>query len=249
MSPTDVSEAGALARWGPLGGQNTRRQLGRSIRLEAAGGRTRAEVLVFTGPTNADGPSELDVGDALASTCTVTLAIIQQNVGNDQPIAVIEGTIEWGTDGTSASARFDWLNGGVIVAAASSFKVSAEIVSIPEGRSVDVAAFIGYYTVPCCAGRLTRVAPGPVGVPITIPIPQMAQAVLPLTDDLTGAIIQFTSDLGGTLPLFGPHTLPPGPAPVGVNQWPVPIPPGAAAVIVTPTAAGGPIPIKFLLSM
>jgi hypothetical protein len=247
MSPTE--DGGSLALWGPLGAAKTRRQLGRSIKLEAAGGRTRAEVLVFTGPTTADAASELDIGDALASTCTITLAIIQQNVSANEPVAVIEGTIEWGTDGTSASARFDWLNGGVIVAAAASFKVSAEIVSIPAGRSVEVAAFIGYYTVPCCTGRLTRVAPGPVGVPITIPIPQMAQAVLPLTDDLTGAIVQFTSDLAGTIALYGPHTLPPGPAPVGVNQWPVPIPPGAAAVIVTPTDAGGPIPIKFVLSM
>ena len=111
------TEPGDLAKWGPLGSAKIRRQLGRSVKLEAAGGRTRAEVLVFTG---ADAPDDhaLSCGDALASTATITLSIIQQNVSAGEPIAVIEVTIEWGTDGTSAQARFDWLNGGVIVAAA-----------------------------------------------------------------------------------------------------------------------------------
>ena len=235
----------ALAQYGPLGGSKTRRNLGRSIKLEAAGGKTRAEVLVFTGADSSESHA-LSVGDSLASTCTVTLAILQQNVGVDEPIAVIEGTIEWGTDGTSAQARFDWLNGGVVVAAASSFKVSAEIISIPPGRSVEVAAFIGYYTVPCCCARLTRIAAA--GVPTVIPIPQMAQSVMPLTDDVTGATVQFTSDANGALPLFGLHTIPAGPAPLGINQWPIPIPQGAAASVVTPLGAG-PIPIKFELSM
>lgn len=227
-----------LAKTGPLGANKIRRQLGRSIKLEASGGKTRAEVLVFTG---ADAPDnfDLDYGDALASTCTITLAVIQQNVGADEPEAVIEGVVEWGTDGTSAAARFDWLNGGVVVVSGSSFKVSAELLTIPEGRSVDVGAFIGYYTVPCCTARLTRV----VAAPSILPIAHMSHAVLVQTDDATGAVLQFMSNSGGTLPLFGPHTVPAGP----VGE-PVPIPPGAASVVVTPVGAG-PVPVSFLLTM
>ncbi len=231
--------ASALVQWGPLGASKMRRNLGRSCRLEAAGGKTRAEVLVFTGADASD-DNALSVGDALASTCTVTLAILQQNVGVDEPIAVIEGSIEWGTDGTSASARFDWLNGGVIVAAASSFKVSAEIISIPDGRSVEVAAFIGYYTVPCCAGRLTRIAEAGGTI---IPIAQMAQAVVPLTDDANGATLQFTADANGAIPIFGALTVPAGLPPEGI-----PIPVGAAAVVVTPVGPG-PLPVMFKLSL
>ena len=235
------STESSLALYGPLGSKKIRRQLGRSVRLDAAGGRTRAEVLVFTG---ADAPDDhsLSPGDALASTCTITVAVIQQNVGVDEAVAVIEGVIEWGTDGTSCAARFDWLNGGVVTVAASSFKVSAELVSIPAGRSVEVAAFIGYYTVPCCTARLTRVAAA--GVASVIPVPQMAQSVIPLIDDANGATIQFTSDVAGAIPLFGPHTIPAGGVLLGV----VPVPPGAAAIIVTPTGIG-PIAIKFELSM
>ena len=236
MHSTDAS---ALVKWGPLGASKLRRNLGRSIKLEAAGGKTRAEVLVFTGADASD-DNALSVGDALASTCTVTLAILQQNVGADEPVAVIEGTIEWGTDGTSAQARFDWLNGGVLVAAASSFKVSAELVSIPAGRSVEVAAFIGYYTVPCCTGRLTRIA---LAGGTTIPIAQLAQKVVPLTDDANGATLQFTADANGAIPLFGLHTVPAGLPPDGI-----PIPRGAAAVVVTPVGPG-PLPLIFELSL
>lgn len=237
--PGNTEDAGLLAKWGPLGTDKIRRQLGRSCRLEAAGGKTRAEVLVFTGADSSES-NALDIGDALASTCTVTLAILQQNVGINETIAVIEGSIEWGTDGTSASARFDWLNGGVIVVAASSFKVSAEILSIPDDRSVEVAAFISYYTVPCCAGRLTRIAEAGGTI---IPIAQMAQTVVPLTDDANGATLQFTAAADGTIPIFGAVTAPPGLPPAGI-----PIPVGAAAVIVTPVGPG-PLPVMFKLSM
>lgn len=244
--PSTEQSSDALASYGPLGALKIRRQLGRSVKLEATGGRTRAEVLVFTG---ADAPDDesLSCGDALASTCTVTLTVIQQNVSAGEPVALIEGVLEWGTDGTSAAARFDWLNGGVVSAAGSSFKLSAEIVSIPDGRSVEVGAFIGYYTVPCCSARLTRIAAA--GGPTTIQIPQMAQKVLPLTDDVTGAEVQFTRDVAGSIPLYGLHTIPPGVAPLGVNQWPIPIPPGAAAIVVTPIGAGLAIPIMFDLSL
>ena len=238
--PGNTEDAGALAKWGPLGADKIRRQLGRSCRLEGDGGKTRAEVLVFTGADSSES-NALDIGDALASSCTVTLAILQQNVGVDEPVAVIEGTIEWGTDGTSASARFDWLNGGVLVAAASSFKVSAEILAIPPGRNVEVAAFIGYYTVPCCAGRLTRFAEA--GVATVIPIAQMAQTIVPMTDDATGAVLQFTAAASGAIPIFGTLTVPAGLPPAGI-----PIPVGAAAVIVTPVGPG-PIPLMFELSM
>lgn len=234
------TEGSTQSKFGPLGSSKLRRNLGRSIRLEAAGGKTRAEVLVFTGADASD-TDALAVGDSLASSCTITLAILQQNVAVDEPAAVIEGTIEWGTDGTSAQARFDWLNGGVLVAAASSFKVSAEIVSIPPERSVEVAAFIGYYTVPCCAGRLTRIAAA--GGVTTIPIAQLAQRIVPLTDDANGVTLQFTADAGGTLPLFGLHTVAAGLSPDGI-----PIPPGAAAVNVTPVGPG-PVPIMFELSL
>lgn len=233
------TEPGALAQWGPLGSSKLRRNLGRSIRLEAAGGKTRAEVLVFTGADSSDN-NALAIGDSLASSCTVTLAILQQNVGVDEPVAVIEGTIEWGTDGTSAQARFDWLNGGVLVAAASSFKVTAEILSIPPGRSVEVAAFIGYYTVAGVAARLTRIAAAGGSL---IPIAQMAQTVVPLTDDANGVTLQFTADQNGALPLFGLHTIAAGLPPQGIQ-----IPPGAAAVIATPVGPG-PVPIMFQLSI
>jgi len=237
----DEAAAGALALYGPLGTQKTRRNLGRSVKLEADRRRSRAAQLVFTGADTPDS-NALGVGDALASTCTITLGIIQQNVGADEPVAQIEGVIEWGTDGTSAAARFDWLNGGVVTVAGSSFKVSAELVSIPEGRSVEVSAFIGYYTVPCCSARLTRVAEA--GAATTIPIPQMAQTVLPLVDDGTGATVQFTTDANGAIPLYGVHTFPAGSA-----LPPIHIPPGAAAVVVTPTDAALALPVLFDLSM
>lgn len=230
----------SLAEAGPLGAKNIRRQLGRSVKLQGAGGRTRAEVLVFAG---GDGPDNfsLGCGDALASTCTITLAIIQQSVGSDEAIAVIEGSIEWGTDGTGGSALFDWRNGGVIVVSGASFKVSAHLLSIPDGRSVEVAAFIGYYTVPGGRAQLTRFATGNAST--VIPIAQMAHSVLAQVDDASGVALQFTSDALGTIPLFGVRTIA-----AGSFDVPVPIPPGAAAVVATPSGAL-PVPISFLLSM
>ena len=125
---------------------------------------------------------------------------------------------------------------------ASSFKVSAEILSSPEGRSVEVAAFIGYYTVARGAARLTRVAAP--GGPTVIPIAQMAQTVRPLADDATGATVQFTTDDTGLIPLYGLHTFAPG-----SDRPALQIPPGAAAVIVTPTGLALAIPVIFDLSM
>lgn len=239
MPPTDGD--GFLARYGPLGTGKQRRQLGRSITLQPAGGRTRAEVLVFAGAGNSE-TNDLCAGDALASACTLTTAILQQGVPSNEPDAVIEGSIEWGTDGTSQSARFDWRNGGTIVVAGSSFKLSAELLSIPEERTVDVAAFIAYYPVRCCEARLTRVASAPSSVLL---IPPMAHAVLPLVDDAAAATLQFTSDRDGAIPLLGPLTYPAGA--VGATTPARKVPPGAAAVVVTTAAAA--MAVAFELSM
>lgn len=240
MPATDETGS-VLADYGPLGGKKGARQLGRSVRLEAAGGRTRAEVLVYTGAA-APNNFSLDPGDALAATCTITTGIIQQGMPADQPVAVIEGSLEWGTDGTSQSARFDWRNGGVIIVAGSSFKVSAELLSIPEDSSVEVCAFIGYYHAGCpCEARLTRTAvPGGV----VLPIPSMAHAVLPIVDDVDGATLQFTRDVAGAIPLFGAVTYAAGTAPINRG---LKVPPGAGAVLVTTAAAA--MPIVFELSL
>ena len=239
----DINEAGVLALWGPLGAKKTRRQLGRSVQLSGVGGKTRAEVLVFTGADTAEGPSGLDVGDALASVCTITTAIIDRTgIPPDEPTPVIEGIIDWGTDGTSASARFDWRNGGNIVAGGSSFKVSAEAVLIDRGHVIDVAAFISYYPIRCCEARLTRVV---LESPTIFEIPAMAHAVLPMVDDNNGATLQFTSDLAGLTPLFGPYTYAAGSSLIAL---PLKVPPGARSVIVTTTAATL-LPVVFELSL
>ena len=104
-----------------------------------------------------------------------------------------------------------------------------------------MAAFIAYYPLRCCEARLTRVAAAPTTV---IPVPPMAHAVLPIVDDTDGATLRFASDLGGTVPLYGPVTYPAGTTPLNRS---LKVPPGAASLVVTTTAAA--MPIAFELSM
>lgn len=139
---------------GPLGADNMRRQQGRSFRLhtnttpgigvQPGQAPTTRERLIFTGGV---GKGNEGIGDAYASACTLACSITGRGT--------VRGKIEWGTDGHSNTAYFDWLQGTVIHVAGAAFTLEAELVAdaadeeLAGDLDVTVGASIGYYA----AGR------------------------------------------------------------------------------------------------
>lgn len=135
-----------------------RRQQGRSFELTNILPKpcTR-ERLIFTGGV---GKGNKGDGDAYASACTIFCS-------RDGRAGLVLGTVEWGTDGHSNVASFDWLNGTCVHVGGSSFTVTAELIPDPgadalaENLRVNVGASIAYYA----ASRLrpTRTIYAPLG--------------------------------------------------------------------------------------
>lgn len=171
---------------GPLGANNMRRQQGRSFALSNAGNAPMTrERLIFTGGV---GKGNKGDGDAYASACTIACSRDMQAPGT------VLGLIEWGTDGHSNSAYFDWLNGTCIHVAGSSFCLTAELVpdrdavAIAPGTTVTVGASIGYYA----ASRRppTRTIYGPIAGPgaIDVEVPAFA-SVLHVASSITPLVV------------------------------------------------------------
>ena len=157
-----IAVVGSLEQFGPLGADNRRRQLGRSVRLVP--GRKERETLVYTGASRAEkgGPA---LGESLAQSAIVTCSKsldpsrAQQEANPTDLRARIEGVFKWGNDGHQAEARFDWLEGTTLRGSGAFFQVDAELVDELDGEpptsSVKVGAFVGYGQ-PLRAAQLTR---------------------------------------------------------------------------------------------
>lgn len=162
---------GPLGRVGPLGADNSRQQLGRSFKLQIGNSPTvigevplnRDSLLVYTGSGVEDEDTGKAAGDAYASALSITchLDMIDTEESPQPQPGNILGEIEWGTDGTSAKAEFDWKHGTVIQVSGSFVKLRAFLESVP-GLDPDevvvrqtVGGHIGYYPVTKCAPTRT----------------------------------------------------------------------------------------------
>jgi hypothetical protein len=119
---------------GPLGTDNYRQQLGRSVELGTLAQAGIKSVLIYTGATQKQNkmlPGGLALraaGDAAASLLQISCTYRAQNAAATARPLQIRGQIDWGTDGHQCTAYFDWLNGTVLQVSASSVRVIAEIV-------------------------------------------------------------------------------------------------------------------------
>lgn len=187
MPTNQDSDQSFQAKYGPLGLQNYRRQLGRSEELGdpvAAGDKLRV-VLVQSGAT---GHGDVRAyGDAASSSMTVTCSYRSQNAANDARPLQIQGVIEWGCDGHQCAARFDWHNGTTVHIGGSFVRVVAEVVdNIANGETepshdpeaiVTVGAFLAYYRSAGESPTLTQQALLEAGVTSVIEIPAFARSL------------------------------------------------------------------------
>ncbi len=224
---------------GPLGSDNMRRQQGRSFNLTTLPDKPRAvrERLVFTGGV---GKGNDGIGDAYASAVTIACSLIGRGT--------VVGLVEWGTDGHSNSAHFDWLNGTTIHVAGASFTVSAELVpdgsetALAEGLDVTVGASIAYWS----AGRQhpTRTIYAPAGITsaVEVEIPAFASR-LHVTANITPLAVtaEFLSQGGIVLATYVTAAF--------ANGASVPIPNGATEVRLTAGAAAEVFAAIFGLSL
>lgn len=147
-----------LEQYGPLGADNRRRQLGRSVLLKADTDDVRAQraaTLVSTGATRANpveargrnvtGPS---LGESLAQEMVITCSkrLVGTIEGNSK--ARVLGHLKWGGDGHACEAFFDVLEGTTVRPVGSFARLDVELVEQLNGdeptSDVEVGAFIGY---------------------------------------------------------------------------------------------------------
>jgi len=164
---TRTDDDGAFwAQHGPLGLANYRRQLGRSEQLGdpvPAGEKLRV-ILLQSGATGRNDNRAL--GDAAASSMTITCSYRSDNAANDARPLQVRGLVQWGTDGHQASAYFDWLNGTTLHIASSFVRVIAEVVDNLTAAEVTpthsaeaictVGAFLGYFASSQLSPTLTE---------------------------------------------------------------------------------------------
>lgn len=209
---------GPLGRVGPLGADNMRQQLGRSFKLRVGNSPTqlgavplnRDSILVFTGSGVEDEETGKAAGDAYASALSITchLDMIDTPVEPQPQPADILGEIEWGTDGTSAKAEFDWKHGTVLQVSGSFVRMSAFLEGVPGIQppaleEQTVGGHIGYYPVTRCLPTRTF-ALGPIQGTGTasdiIRIPRFACKAfffpLPFVAGVTDVTLEYISIVG-----------------------------------------------------
>lgn len=140
-----VSTIGTLERFGPLGADNRRRQLGRSVVLEL-GEADRAKLL-FASATRAES-NGVSIGEALSQQMCITVSKRMLGTPEANSKARVQGVLKWGGDGHQTEARFEWLEGVCVRPVGSSISLSAELVPELDGAAptvaVEVGAFVGY---------------------------------------------------------------------------------------------------------
>lgn len=177
-----------------------RRQQGRSFKLSNVGPSPMLrERLIFTGGV---GKGNKGIGDAYASAVSIACS-------RDGAPGSVLGTIEWGTDGHSNTARFDWLQGTVIHVAGSAFTLTAELIpdkneeALAPDLTVTAGASIAYYASSRQRPTRTLYAAGPIGGAVDVEIPAFA-ASLHLSSDVSplAVAVEFRTDGGLVLSTY-----------------------------------------------
>lgn len=141
---------GTLEQYGPLGADNRRRQLGRSVELLADVSAPRAArfaTLIYAGASRAEraGPS---VGEALSQQMVITCSKELLGTLEANSKARVLGHLTWGNDGHASEASFEILEGVTVRPVGSFARLVAELVECLDGAEpttdVRVGAFVGY---------------------------------------------------------------------------------------------------------
>ncbi len=221
---------GPLGRVGPLGADNMRQQLGRSFKLRVGNSPqqpgvaplNRNATLIFTGAGVEDQETGKAAGDAYASALSITchLDMIDAPAEPQPQPGNILGEIEWGTDGTSAKAQFDWKHGTVIQVSGSFVKLSAFLQGVPGLDPAEVVVeqtvggHIGYYPVTRCLPTRTFIlgAIANAASSLLIRIPRFACRTffLPVPFDAPSLVTEYSTDPAPTVIAEGVATSPAG---------------------------------------
>jgi len=170
-SPPTPTEFGAETEEALLGEAWHRKNWGRSEQIQ------RSEVAILV---DCAGNDELAAGIQIACEVVPVLSTtaageIPEGTSQTPPIV---GLLEWGNDGSTVTAEFDFVNGTVISVAAASVRVKARFEVPPaEPFPVIVRAHVGYFPKP--AGPAQRTLGGLIagGNDLALPIPKFARRV------------------------------------------------------------------------
>lgn len=168
----------------------------------------------------------------------------EQPEGTNQTPPVV-GLLEWGTDGATVSAEFDFANGTILSVAASSVRLRARFDNPPEGVPADFAivarAQIGYFTKP--SGPATRTLRATVanGAQIAFPVPKFARRVRVVRSPLASTTVELFS----VFPAFASIALD-GPSVAPEIQLPIP---NDARVVVISNNSGAPAEYRAIFDL
>lgn len=180
--PPSPTEQSPEAAWALLGEGYDRKNRGRSVELRHG----ETVPLIDT------------VGmDDLACQTTIACEVVPVLPATDGevPLSVsqtppIIGLLEWGNDGATVSAEFDFVNGTQLSVAAASVRVGARYDTPPaEPFPVLVRAHIGYMPKP--AGPITRTFRAAIdpGAQVVLPVPKFARRVRLVRSPQNAAIL------------------------------------------------------------
>jgi hypothetical protein len=211
----NIDVVGDVSRFGPLGFENTRRQLGRSVLLTDT--HTQDTLITCAAQNHAD----LCIGDGLAQQTVITCTLSYGPGRQPDSVATVLGRLEWGGDGHGYTVDFDWRQGTVIRPVGASFKLSAhrrisalalDGEPVPNNVDVNVGAWIGYGGATARSATLTQVAAD--GVALDVPpfcVGFTAYCGEPAT---VAYFVGTTAAGGGSIRSGSPHVLPGG----GINR-------------------------------
>jgi hypothetical protein len=118
--------------------------------------------------------------DQLGATTTIACSLRRAQSFTPAEVSILPsvvGRLDWGTDGAAHVAEFDFINGTMIAAAGSAFRVDVRIEADPaELGSVIALCSIGYLPSKAQAARRTRSSPGPIAALASVvhPVPAFA---------------------------------------------------------------------------
>jgi hypothetical protein len=195
--PTPIKYS-AETEGGLLGEYFNRKQRGSSGRIATA----ESVVLV-----DCVGDNELAAGIQIACEVEeINKVQVQEAPPGTLVTPPVVGILEWGNDGATVSAEFDFVNGTILSVAAASVRLRAQYEIPPQQPfPVVLRAHVGYFPKPAGPAQRSFSATVAAGSDVAFPVPKFARRVRLVRSPLVSARLNVLSLFPlGTVAQYGP---------------------------------------------
>lgn len=149
--------------------------------------------------------------DELAAGFQIACEVVPADGTVDGKIPPVVGLIEWGTDGSTETAEFDFVNGTVISVAGSSVRVKARYEMPPAADHpvpAIVRAHIGYFPKPAAPAQRTLGGLAVASASVVVSVPKFARFVRVLRAPLVSTTLTLANEAGADVGVYGPSVDP-----------------------------------------